>query len=252
MALSLEQLLEALVCDPTSSHVRGRLIAYERMTDDPTEKRLIQGRLAVGGPSRRPVEIPVYRSPAVAVPHLIGEKRDLTVGEVTWLATMDDDPSKISDTDAQALATLREQVRTPVERSMVDRRLDPVREFHGARQRASALEREVVSVAVAQNPLHAGPHGASPSDWSDWRDLLTQRVRAEIPALHETEAGARAQRLVEERWQTEGVEASQRREALRAELGEVVRAHGITSTVFPDADKWGTAEDPGYRPPVEA
>lgn len=249
MALSTENLLEALMADPTNSYHRGRLQGYVRLTDDPTERRLIQGRLD-GSVAVRRVFTP-YSNPAIAAPALSGAtKRNLTVGEVTWLATMDDDPSKISERDAQTLATMRDQVTQAAERSMVDRRLVPVREYHATRARVAQLERDIAFTAVAPNPMHAGPLGASAPDWADWRDLLVKRIRSDIPELHETEAAARAQRLVEERWQSAGQGAAQRREEMRAELGEILRTNGLVSEVFPDAVKWGATGDPGYHPPA--
>jgi hypothetical protein len=98
---------------------------------------------------------------------------------------------------------------------------------------------------VAQDPTKL-------EGWSRWRELIAEELREETPMLSQSAAEAAAQELVLEKWQRDGVEASARREAKRAELGELLREHDLTSEVFPEAHKWGIEGDPGYQRPAPA
>lgn len=240
------RLIDTVVGDPSNGMYQGRVMAAlsnigrgQYLGRHTAPARDLLEELRAERRTAPPIEL--YHVPAAAV---VTEKRDLTPAEGAWLLQLGD-PAEATDEDFKILSTLAGTVRTPAERLMVRQAFEPVQARHAARAQASHLEREISLMPVAPNPTKR-------EGWERWRRMIGEEIREDMPALTQADAEGVAERRVMERWQKEGVEASQQRARKCEELGGLLREHGLKSEWFPEAHRWGTASDPGYAPPVVA
>lgn len=233
--ITTESLLRLAMADPNTSAGAATLRWAIMARSTPAHVRELALRRRDTGTEPRPLPVPytgsLTPSPAEVEP---ARSRDLTAGEVAWLAALPTAPAEVDPADGRRLAALAVTVRTPAERAVVRRALEPITAHHEARQAVSTAER-ALALMPTFDPRRPNVLGNfTDPEWPAWRDLLAEQIEADTPALTRSEATDRACGLVAE-------EAARRQATAataRAALGSIVAATGVASTAYPEAIRW--------------
>lgn len=165
--------------------------------------------------------------------------RDITAGESTWIASLPADPAKIDARDATALAVIAHEVRSEGDRRLVASRLDAVRTHHRNLGEIRATEQRLhlasrPSVPIAQTNQHG--RATLHPEWNAWEQVIGEAIRAENPDLTKSEAEGRVRPLLEAHVAQRRADAKIDRD--RERLGDLLRATGRRSELFPQAHRW--------------
>lgn len=222
--------------DPSDGMGRGRLLGYRDFRTEPgsRERWVLDRLLAV--PARPPrSSAPPVNPVRSTVPSGQERSRDLTAGDHAWLASLPDDPAKVSDDDARHLARLRHEAKGESDRRLVDRKFAPLVTHHEAR---AALFR-------AEQAAHFNARPAAMP--AEVREAIIEQsagcVRTELPGLREAEARNRAREQLQSHGAGVAGERAAKFDAARADVRRICAETGLRSELNtvdpPPPPSWG-------------
>lgn len=235
--LTSEELLRVIALDPHDDMDYARLRYFRRLVDSrrgigaPTrEDELISWSMTVE--PKRPEVRSSYTNPARLSDHS-RESRQLTQGDLEFLRLIEGvAPGDVPAEDVRLLAELEVTAKTPTERRLVGRVLNPIRRHHDRKEEEAGLLNQ-----IAEN---------TPSVWRSqpvreaWLPVLTERlaeearvkleaelagvstdVREKVLGGVDAEARTEANQRISELWRNLEAETATRASAARQRLSEL-------------------------------